>query len=100
MLSCLSLLRAREEGLTMILLNSNWPTQPWYSQILDLCITVSNPDPISGTFGRSQGASTSSSVEQDFKTNCPENFKHGCQSVANSNIRHYSYLPIVLEKMG
>ena len=33
------LLRVREEGLTMILVTPNWPAQPWYSQILDLCIT-------------------------------------------------------------
>ena len=32
------LLRVREEGLTMILVAPNWPAQPWYSQILDLCI--------------------------------------------------------------
>ena len=35
------LLRVREEGLTMILVTPNWPAQPWYSQILDLCITES-----------------------------------------------------------
>ena len=33
------LLRVREEGLTMILVTPNWPAQPWYSQVLDLCIT-------------------------------------------------------------
>ena len=33
------LLRAREEGLKMILVTPNWPAQSWYSQILDLCIT-------------------------------------------------------------
>ena len=33
------------------------------------------PTPISGTFGRSQGTKTSSSVQQDFKTNDLENFR-------------------------
>ena len=33
------LLRVREIGLTMILVTANWPIQPWYSRILELCIT-------------------------------------------------------------
>ena len=36
---------------------------------------ASTPAPISGTFCGSQGTSTSFSVEQDFKTNGPENFR-------------------------
>ena len=34
----------------------------------------STPNPIPGTFGRSQGTSTSSSCEEDFKTNCLKSF--------------------------
>ena len=77
------LLRVREEGLTMTLATPNWPAQPWYGQILDLCIT--DPTPISGTFGRSQGTSTPSSVEQDFKTNDLENFRKNLVEKGISN---------------
>ena len=34
-----SSLRVREVGSTTILVTPNWPVQPWYGQILDLCIT-------------------------------------------------------------
>ena len=33
------LLRVKKKALTMILVTPNWHAQPWYSQILDLCIT-------------------------------------------------------------
>ena len=69
------LLRVKKKALTMILVTPNWHAQPWYSQILDLCITEPLLLPQSGTFGRSQGTSTCSSVEQDFKTNALENFR-------------------------
>ena len=46
---------------------------------------ASSPAPTSGFFGKSQGASTSSSVEQDFKTNGLENFRKNLVEKGISN---------------
>ena len=46
---------------------------------------TSTPAPISGTFGRFQGTGTSSSVEQDFKTNGLENFRKNLVEKGISN---------------
>ena len=51
----------------------------------DLHNRASTPAQISRTFGRSQGTSTSSSVEQDFKTNGLENFRKNLVEKGISN---------------
>ena len=61
------LLRVREERLTMSLVTTSRPVQPWYSPVLDLCVT----DPLllpqsQDYFTRSKGTTTSSSVERNF----------------------------------
>ena len=47
---------------------------------------ASTPVPISGPFARSQGTSTSSSVEQDFETNGLENFRKNLVEKGISNM--------------
>ena len=46
---------------------------------------ASSPAPISGTFGRSKGTNTSSSVAQDFETNGLENFRKNLVEKGISN---------------
>ena len=96
-------LRVREEELTMILVTPNWPTQPWYSQILQLYKTepvllsqsherlVDPKGSSTSTFSR---ASTFSSVEQDLQTNGLEKFRKNMVEKGISNkSAHLTQIP-------
>ena len=62
--------KVKAEAATMILVTPNWPTQPWFNQILVLCIAIYSASAvIPGSINKSSGSNSSTCRKQDIKAN-------------------------------